>query len=90
MMTKLHEIHRAIDERVQSIRNDHPDWQCSKGCDTGANNIGTGSSETSRDQAEAINLFADLVRQRDGDALEDCCTLGRGIRLGHDDSRFVT
>lgn len=34
MMTKLHEIHRAIDARVQSIRNDHPDWQCSKGCDT--------------------------------------------------------
>lgn len=33
-MTKLHEIHRAIDARVQSVRDDHPDWQCSKGCDT--------------------------------------------------------
>ena len=34
MMITLHEIHRAIDARVQSIRDNHPDWQCSKGCDT--------------------------------------------------------
>ena len=34
MMITLHEIHRAIDARVQSIRDNHPDWPCSKGCDT--------------------------------------------------------
>ena len=32
-MTKLDQIHRAIDERVQDIRNGHPDWLCGKGCD---------------------------------------------------------
>lgn len=32
-MTQLHEIHLAIDARVGSIRDQHPDWQCSKGCD---------------------------------------------------------
>lgn len=32
-MTRLHEIHLAIEARVRSIRENHPDWQCSKGCD---------------------------------------------------------
>lgn len=32
-MTRLHEIHLTIDERVRSIRENHPDWLCSKGCD---------------------------------------------------------
>ena len=32
-MTLLHEIHRSIDVRVQAIREGHPDWLCSKGCD---------------------------------------------------------
>ena len=32
-MTMLNEIHRAIDARVQAIRDGHPDWLCSKGCD---------------------------------------------------------
>jgi Fe-S-cluster containining protein len=34
MMTTLHEIHFAIDARVQCIRENRPDWLCSKGCDT--------------------------------------------------------
>ena len=33
-MISLHEIHIAIDARVQAIRENRPDWPCSKGCDT--------------------------------------------------------
>jgi Fe-S-cluster containining protein len=33
-MIALHEIHIAIDARVQAIRENRPDWPCSKGCDT--------------------------------------------------------
>ena len=32
-MTRHDQIHRAVDERVQDIRNGHPDWLCGKGCD---------------------------------------------------------
>lgn len=33
-MTLLNQLHRDIDTRVHSIRQDQPDWLCSKGCDT--------------------------------------------------------
>ena len=33
-MTTLNEIHRAIDARVQAIRDGNSDWLCSKGCDS--------------------------------------------------------
>lgn len=33
-MASLESIHHAIEARVQSIRENRPDWQCSKGCDT--------------------------------------------------------
>jgi len=29
----LAQLHRDIDSRVQTIRNDRPDWLCGKGCD---------------------------------------------------------
>ncbi|MDH4285026.1 MAG: YkgJ family cysteine cluster protein [Gallionellaceae bacterium] len=32
-MTKLAQLHVAIDMRVQTILQDHADWLCSKGCD---------------------------------------------------------
>jgi len=31
--SKLTELHADIDARVQSIRDDHADWLCGKGCD---------------------------------------------------------
>jgi Fe-S-cluster containining protein len=33
-MNRLTELHVDIDARVQSIRGDHADWLCSKGCDS--------------------------------------------------------
>jgi Fe-S-cluster containining protein len=32
-MTSLIQLHLAIDHRVQTIREAHPDWLCAKGCD---------------------------------------------------------
>lgn len=32
-MTALTKLHDAIDARVHSIRDGHPDWLCGKGCD---------------------------------------------------------
>lgn len=32
-MIALFQLHAAIDARVQSIREDRPDWLCAKGCD---------------------------------------------------------
>ena len=32
-MTPLIQLHLAIDHRVQTIREAHPDWLCGKGCD---------------------------------------------------------
>jgi Fe-S-cluster containining protein len=32
-MNKLFELHRAIDARVDNIRDNRPDWLCGKGCD---------------------------------------------------------
>jgi Fe-S-cluster containining protein len=32
-MTELFDLHRDIDQRVAIIRDAHPDWPCSKGCD---------------------------------------------------------
>ena len=32
-MTSLIPLHLAIDHRVQTIRETHPDWLCGKGCD---------------------------------------------------------
>lgn len=32
-MNTLPQIHADIDERVQLIRDDHPDWLCGLGCD---------------------------------------------------------
>jgi len=33
-MTTLAQLHVDIDVRVQTIRADHPDWLCGKGCDS--------------------------------------------------------
>lgn len=33
-MSKLSELHVDIDARVESIRHDHADWLCGKGCDS--------------------------------------------------------
>lgn len=33
-MTPLSQLHQDIDDRVQHIRQDQPDWLCTKGCDT--------------------------------------------------------
>ena len=33
-MNKLFELQRAIDMRVENIREHHPDWLCGKGCDS--------------------------------------------------------
>lgn len=33
-MSKLFELHRAIDARVDNIRESRPDWLCGKGCDS--------------------------------------------------------
>lgn len=30
----LHALHAEIDARVKTIRDNRPDWQCAKGCDT--------------------------------------------------------
>ena len=32
-MNTLFQLHHAIDARVASIRDNHPDWLCGKGCD---------------------------------------------------------
>lgn len=32
-MTRLTQLHDDIDARVQTIRANHPDWLCGKGCD---------------------------------------------------------
>ena len=32
-MTSLPQLHLDIDARVQSIRDNRPDWLCGKGCD---------------------------------------------------------
>jgi Fe-S-cluster containining protein len=32
-MTLLAQLHLDIEARVQSIRGEHPDWRCGKGCD---------------------------------------------------------
>lgn len=32
-MSTLAQLHLAIDERVHTIRGDHSDWLCGKGCD---------------------------------------------------------
>jgi uncharacterized protein len=39
-MTMLSELQTEIDGRVQAIRNDHPDWQCGKGCDSCCRRLG--------------------------------------------------
>jgi Fe-S-cluster containining protein len=33
-MTSLAQLHADIDARVQTIREDRPDWLCGKGCDS--------------------------------------------------------
>lgn len=33
-MTLLKKLHRDIDTRIHTIRQDQPDWLCGKGCDT--------------------------------------------------------
>lgn len=33
-MTALAQLHADIDERVQTIRGNRPDWLCGKGCDS--------------------------------------------------------
>lgn len=33
-MTKLSQLQRDIDSRVQNIRENRPDWLCGKGCDS--------------------------------------------------------
>ncbi|MDD2741741.1 MAG: YkgJ family cysteine cluster protein [Rhodocyclaceae bacterium] len=32
-MTPLTQLHFAIDQRVQDVRETYPDWLCAKGCD---------------------------------------------------------
>nr|HQU90608.1 YkgJ family cysteine cluster protein [Denitromonas sp.] len=33
-MPPLSQLHQDIDDHVQYIRQDQPDWLCTKGCDT--------------------------------------------------------
>lgn len=63
-MTPLVRLHTDIDERVQSIRGERPDWLCGKGCDSCCKRLADVPQLTSAEWELLKEGLADLPPER--------------------------
>ena len=83
-MNDLLALHEAIDRRVASIRDAHPDWRCAKGCDACCRQLAALPQLTGAEWALLRDGIAALPAHRQAEIRE------RIEALGHAPQRPVT